>query len=312
MEGTTIYLSALTVSPGSLVPAFSANTLNYTVNVGSDVTNVTVSATKADSSAVLSEDVTAAAGTATGHAPIQLDRPGSNTRITIAVTAPNGAQKTYTVNMSRATLGGSAQSTESFSYLAVGIGFLAAIGAFVYFVVFSQGPSPWIRDEAQHQPTVQSPSASTEVSRPSSVVQQPSTTTQEKPSVKQESTTGGTVAAKPRTIAGSAKTITGKDGAPMVFIPAGEFLVGSPDGDKNAQDDERPVHSVYLDAYYIDQYEVTTARYATFFHEKKRASPEFWSEQVLKQHGEQAGRRSRLERRHCVLCLGRKTTSYRS
>ncbi|MBI1930332.1 hypothetical protein HYR99_39535, partial [Candidatus Poribacteria bacterium] len=40
--------------------------------------------------------------------------------------------------------------------------------------------------------------------------------------------------------------ITGKDGAPMVLIPAGEFQMGSVDG----SDDEKPVHTVYLDAFY--------------------------------------------------------------
>ncbi len=39
----------------------------------------------------------------------------------------------------------------------------------------------------------------------------------------------------------------GKDGAPMVLIPAGGFLMGSNDGD----DDEKPVHMVYLDAFYL-------------------------------------------------------------
>jgi formylglycine-generating enzyme required for sulfatase activity len=43
----------------------------------------------------------------------------------------------------------------------------------------------------------------------------------------------------------------------MVLIPAGEFQMGSNNGD----DDEKPVHSVYLDEYYIDQYEVTVAEY---------------------------------------------------
>ena len=43
----------------------------------------------------------------------------------------------------------------------------------------------------------------------------------------------------------------------MVFVPAGEFSMGSQGGDA----DERPIHSVYLDKYYIDMYEVTNARY---------------------------------------------------
>lgn len=81
------------------------------------------------------------------------------------------------------------------------------------------------------------------------------------------------------------REITGKDGAPMVLVPAGEFMMGSREDDNSAQHDERPAHSVYLDAFYIDQYEVTTSRYARFFRETKRSVPEYWSEQVMQQHG---------------------------
>jgi len=49
----------------------------------------------------------------------------------------------------------------------------------------------------------------------------------------------------------------GEDGAPMILIPAREFQMGSSDG----YDNEKPVHKVYLDAYYIDNYEVTNALY---------------------------------------------------
>jgi len=40
----------------------------------------------------------------------------------------------------------------------------------------------------------------------------------------------------------------------MVLIPAGEFLMGSKEGE--GAFDEHPQHTVYLDAYYIDKYEV--------------------------------------------------------
>ena len=56
------------------------------------------------------------------------------------------------------------------------------------------------------------------------------------------------------------KEITGKDGAAMVLIPAGEFTMGSESG----KADEKPLHKVYLDAYYIDKYEVTNEQYAKF------------------------------------------------
>jgi formylglycine-generating enzyme required for sulfatase activity len=56
-----------------------------------------------------------------------------------------------------------------------------------------------------------------------------------------------------------------KDDAKMVLIPAGEFQMG--DNFNEGFDGERPVHTVYLDAYYIDVYEVTNAQYAKFLNE---------------------------------------------
>jgi formylglycine-generating enzyme required for sulfatase activity/serine/threonine protein kinase len=47
------------------------------------------------------------------------------------------------------------------------------------------------------------------------------------------------------------------DGMLMVYVPAGEFEMGSNTGDS----DEQPVHTVYLDAYWIDQTEVTNGQY---------------------------------------------------
>lgn len=81
---------------------------------------------------------------------------------------------------------------------------------------------------------------------------------------------------------GPAREITGKDGAPMVLVLAGEFMMGD---DRSGQNDERPAHSVYLDAFYIDQYEVTTARYARHFEQTNRAAPQYWATQVLLNHG---------------------------
>ncbi len=56
--------------------------------------------------------------------------------------------------------------------------------------------------------------------------------------------------------------ITSKDGAPMVRIPAGDFQMG--DAFSEGDSDELPVHTVYLDAFYMDVYEVTNAQYAAF------------------------------------------------
>jgi eukaryotic-like serine/threonine-protein kinase len=53
-----------------------------------------------------------------------------------------------------------------------------------------------------------------------------------------------------------------KDGTTRVYVPAGAFLMGSTDADRMAADDEKPSHTVYLDAFWIDRTEVTNAMYA--------------------------------------------------
>jgi len=68
----------------------------------------------------------------------------------------------------------------------------------------------------------------------------------------------------------------------MVLVPAGEFMMGD---DTSGQNDERPAHPVSLDAFYIDQYEVTTTRYARYFEQTNRAAPQYWSTQVPLNHG---------------------------
>lgn len=53
--------------------------------------------------------------------------------------------------------------------------------------------------------------------------------------------------------------IEGESGVPMVLVPAGEFIMGSDNNQAAAQ----PAHTVYLDSFYIDQYEVTNGDYLT-------------------------------------------------
>ena len=50
----------------------------------------------------------------------------------------------------------------------------------------------------------------------------------------------------------------------LVRVPAGEFLMGSSDNDKDAIVDEKPQHRVYLTEYLIGQYPVTVAQFAAF------------------------------------------------
>ena len=47
--------------------------------------------------------------------------------------------------------------------------------------------------------------------------------------------------------------------AGMVLIPAGAFPMG--DGFAEGDSDERPVHAVYVDAFYMDQYEVSVSHF---------------------------------------------------
>ncbi|MFZ5819420.1 MAG: SUMF1/EgtB/PvdO family nonheme iron enzyme [Chloroflexota bacterium] len=62
--------------------------------------------------------------------------------------------------------------------------------------------------------------------------------------------------------------ILDEKGVQMVFVPAGEFIMGSENGD-----DEKPVHTVYLKSYYIDQYEVTNSFYMTCVNDGVCKSP---------------------------------------
>ena len=72
------------------------------------------------------------------------------------------------------------------------------------------------------------------------------------------------------------ETIKGKDGAPMVMVPAGPFTMGSNDGLPS----ERPEHSVTLDAYYIDRYEVSLQLYGTFLLDAKHDAPSTWDDEA--------------------------------
>jgi formylglycine-generating enzyme required for sulfatase activity len=57
---------------------------------------------------------------------------------------------------------------------------------------------------------------------------------------------------------GIGSTMEGKDGMTLLYVPASEFMMGSEAGELN----EKPVHEVSLDAFWIDRTEVTNAMYA--------------------------------------------------
>jgi serine/threonine-protein kinase len=61
------------------------------------------------------------------------------------------------------------------------------------------------------------------------------------------------------TLAGPLTEFTDDTGIDMILVPAGDFTMGG--NDLNAEPDERTVHPVILDDYYIDRFEVTNGAY---------------------------------------------------
>ena len=61
------------------------------------------------------------------------------------------------------------------------------------------------------------------------------------------------------------KQITGLDGAPLLLVPAGDFVMGSAPGGYIFGDNETPRRRIFLKAFYIDKYEVTNRRFRKFF-----------------------------------------------
>lgn len=66
-----------------------------------------------------------------------------------------------------------------------------------------------------------------------------------------------------------AEIVHEKDGAEMVLIPAGPFLYGSKEDDKEARQREKPQRVVELPAFYMDKYLVTNERYCRFLNEEQ-------------------------------------------
>lgn len=82
-------LASLTVDNATISPAFSAGNTSYTANVPFEVSKLNVKASAAD-----------------GKAKVSINSPtltpNGTTKVTITVTAENGAEKTYTISVKRA------------------------------------------------------------------------------------------------------------------------------------------------------------------------------------------------------------------
>ncbi|MCP9452718.1 MAG: SUMF1/EgtB/PvdO family nonheme iron enzyme [Nitrospira sp.] len=91
----------------------------------------------------------------------------------------------------------------------------------------------------------------------------------------------------PRSRSASSKHASGSAGGPqadsldaeMVFVPAGKFTRGS-----NLADDEKPVRQIYLNAFYIDKYEVTVGQYARYLEATDMEEPPDWNIMNQPQH----------------------------
>ncbi|HOX40050.1 MAG TPA: bifunctional serine/threonine-protein kinase/formylglycine-generating enzyme family protein [Candidatus Brocadiia bacterium] len=73
--------------------------------------------------------------------------------------------------------------------------------------------------------------------------------------------------------------IRASDGAEMVHIPAGSFIMG----DETGYDDARPRREVHLREYYIDRTEVTNSQYLLFLGATGRPAPAAMSDEKLNQ-----------------------------
>ena len=57
----------------------------------------------------------------------------------------------------------------------------------------------------------------------------------------------------------------------LVTIPAGWFLMGSDTG----QDNERPIHRVWIDAFQLAAHQITNADYSFFLRSEAKLAPPF-------------------------------------
>ncbi len=133
-------------------------------------------------------------------------------------------------------------------------GFLALIGVFVVMMLLTN----WLSEGGLTKRTTLTTVSTQPITPDNSRFE---TMTPIEPEVPAASTT---IAITPNPPLGIGSTmVSEKDGMVMVYVPEGEFQMGSDD----RYDDEKPTHTVYLDAYWIDQSEVTNAMFAYFLSE---------------------------------------------
>jgi serine/threonine protein kinase len=144
-------------------------------------------------------------------------------------------------------------STVLFSVLALSI---LAIGGYLIFGPDRNLPPPAARLSTVTANTI----SSSLLAIPSSIPPTPILGIASTPTLKPTSNPSSTRTSIPPTptLGIGSTIISDKDGMTLLYVPAGEFTMGSNDGNL----DEMPLHKVILDAFWIDKTEVTNAMYA--------------------------------------------------
>ena len=79
-------------------------------------------------------------------------------------------------------------------------------------------------------------------------------------------------------------TLIGQEEAQMILIPAGEYIMGSTEGE--GYNDENPQITVLLDAFYIDRCEVSNAQYQQFMDATGHRAPMYWDDEKYNHPGQ--------------------------
>jgi serine/threonine-protein kinase len=143
--------------------------------------------------------------------------------------------------------------------------FLFLVLAFIVRPLVGPDPTPGPPTSTFAMPTTapttaSAASAPTALAATSTVAPPPTSTSRPMATPTTQPTKPPPTATRAAPKAGSVKTRK-KDGMKVVYVPAGEFLMGSTEADSEAAEDEKPQHTVHLDAFWIDKTEVSNAQY---------------------------------------------------
>lgn len=140
---------------------------------------------------------------------------------------------------------------------------LAPLAAGIVVIAFIIGGIVFLRSS---QPTVAA--RNTETATPQPTTAPPTTQLPNHPTTQPSPTPSGTPTPPPTAtlsptpnLTSQAGAIAAADGMILVFVPGGDFRMGSPDDDTQAFANEKPEHVVFVPSFWIDRAEVTNAQY---------------------------------------------------